>query len=113
MKSAVFYGKHDLRIEDYPMPKAGAHDIVIQVKACGVCGTDVHIYDGDKGAAEVTPPTILGHEFAGVIAEVGSEVTGYQLGDRVCIDPNCYCGTCEPCRSGEVYLPLICDWIYA
>lgn len=43
------YGKHDLRIEDYPMPKAGAHDIVIQVKACGVCGTDVHIYDGDKG----------------------------------------------------------------
>lgn len=45
MKSAVFYGKHDLRIEDYPMPKAGAHDIVIQVKACGVCGTDVHIYD--------------------------------------------------------------------
>jgi threonine dehydrogenase-like Zn-dependent dehydrogenase len=75
MKSAVFYGKHDLRIEDYPMPKAGAHDIVIQVKACGVCGTDVHIYDGDKGAAEVTPPTILGHEFAGVIAEVGSEVT--------------------------------------
>ena len=49
MKSAVFYGKHDLRIEDYPMPKAGAHDIVIQVKACGVCGTDVHIYDGDKG----------------------------------------------------------------
>ena len=103
MKSAVFYGKHDLRIEDYPMPKAGAHDIVIQVKACGVCGTDVHIYDGDKGAAEVTPPTILGHEFAGVIAEVGSEVTGYQLGDRVCIDPNCYCGTCEPCRSGEVH----------
>lgn len=103
MKSAVFYGKHDLRIEDYPMPKAGAHDIVIQVKACGVCGTDVHIYDGDKGAAEVTPPTILGHEFAGVIAEVGSEVTGYQPGDRVCIDPNCYCGTCEPCRSGEVH----------
>lgn len=49
MKSAVFYGKHDLRIEDYPMPKARAHDIVIQVKACGVCGTDVHIYDGDKG----------------------------------------------------------------
>lgn len=104
MKSAVFYGKHDLRIEDYPMPKAGAHDIVIQVKACGVCGTGVHIYDGDKGGggSNASNNTWI-TEFAGVIAEVGSEVTGYQLGDRVCIDPNCYCGTCEPCRSGEVH----------
>lgn len=103
MKSAVFYGKHDLRVEDYPMPEAGPHDVVIQVKACGVCGTDVHIYEGDKGAAEVTPPTILGHEFAGIIAETGSQVTEYKPGDRVCVDPNCYCGTCEPCRQGEVH----------
>ena len=73
------------------------------MKACGVCGTDVHIYEGDKGAAEVTPPTILGHEFSGVIAEVGSEVTNYKAGDRVCIDPNCYCGACEPCRNGVVH----------
>lgn len=68
-----------------------------------MCGTDVHIYEGDKGAAEVTPPTILGHEFSGVIAEVGSEVTNYKAGDRVCIDPNCYCGACEPCRNGVVH----------
>ena len=58
MKSAVFYGKHDLRVEDHPMPEMGAHDVLIRVKACGVCGTDVHIYEGDPGAAEVTPPTI-------------------------------------------------------
>ena len=103
MKSAVFYGKHDLRIEEHEMPAVGAKDILIQVKACGVCGTDVHIYEGDKGAAEVTPPTILGHEFAGVIAQVGSEVSGYKAGDRVCIDPNCYCGACEPCRNGVVH----------
>ena len=90
MKSAVFYGKHDLRVEEHEMPKVGPKDVLIQVKACGVCGTDVHIYEGDKGAAEVTPPTILGHEFSGVIAEVGSEVTNYKAGDRVCIDPNCY-----------------------
>ena len=103
MKSAVFYGKHDLRVEEHEMPKVGPKDVLIQVKACGVCGTDVHIYEGDKGAAEVTPPTILGHEFSGVISEVGSEVTNYKAGDRVCIDPNCYCGACEPCRNGVVH----------
>lgn len=100
MKSAVFYGKHDLRVENSPMPKVGPEDILIKVKACGICGTDVHIYEGDKGAAEVTPPTILGHEFSGVIAEVGSNVTKYKVGDRVCIDPNCYCGKCDFCRNG-------------
>ena len=92
MKSAVFYGKHDLRVENSPMPKAGPEDILIQVKACGICGTDVDIYEGDKGAAEVTPPTILGHEVSGVIAEVGCNVTKYKVGERVCIDPKCYCG---------------------
>ncbi len=100
MRSAVFYGKHDLRVEEHEMPEVGPDDVLIQVKACGVCGTDVHIYEGDKGAAEVTPPTILGHEFAGVIVQVGENVSNYKAGDRVCIDPNCYCGVCDPCRKG-------------
>lgn len=100
MRSAVFYGKHDLRVEEHEMPEVGPEDVLIQVKACGVCGTDVHIYEGDKGAAEVTPPTILGHEFAGVIVQVGENVSNYKAGDRVCIDPNCYCGVCDPCRKG-------------
>ena len=103
MKSAVFYGKHDLRVEDHPMPEMGAHDVLIRVKACGVCGTDVHIYEGDPGAAEVTPPTILGHEFSGVVEAVGSGVRNCRPGDRVCVDPNCYCGACEPCRNGVVH----------
>ena len=103
MKSAVFYGKHDLRVEESPKPSVGPHDVLIQVKACGVCGTDVHIYEGDKGAAAVTPPTILGHEFSGVVAEVGGAVTRCKPGDRVCIDPNCYCGACTPCRSGVAH----------
>lgn len=103
MRSAVFYGKHDLRVEEHEVPAVGPHDILIQVKACGVCGTDVHIYEGDKGAAEVTPPTILGHEFAGIISEVGSQVKNYKPGDRVCIDPNCYCGACDPCRNGVAH----------
>ena len=58
MRSAVFYGKHDLRIEDHEMPKVGPKDVLIQVKACGVCGTDVHIYEGDKGAAEEYIPAL-------------------------------------------------------
>lgn len=103
MKSAVFYGKHDLRIEEREVPLPGEREVLIQVKACGVCGTDVHIYEGDKGAAEVTPPTILGHEFSGIITKVGSGVTKYKIGDRVCVDPNCYCGACEPCKNGEVH----------
>ena len=103
MKSAVFYGKHDLRIEETPIPQPGERDVLIQVKACGVCGTDVHIYEGDKGAAEVTPPTILGHEFSGVVAAVGGKVKKFRPGERVCIDPNCYCGACDFCREGEVH----------
>ncbi|MGN0985154.1 MAG: zinc-dependent alcohol dehydrogenase family protein [Candidatus Enterenecus sp.] len=103
MKSAVFYGKHDLRIEEREMPAVGPQDVLIQVKACGVCGTDVHIYEGDEGAAAVTPPTILGHEFSGVVAEVGAEVTEWAVGDRVCVDPNRYCGRCGPCRSGMAH----------
>lgn len=100
MKSAVFYGRHDLRVEQQPKPVLGPKDVLVQVKVCGVCGTDVHIYEGDPGAAAVTPPTILGHEFSGIVAEVGEAVTGCKVGDRVCVDPNCYCGTCEACRNG-------------
>lgn len=100
MKSAVFYGKQDIRIEERRRPCIKEDEVLIQVKACGVCGTDVHIYQGDEGAAKVTPPTILGHEFSGVVVEVGAEVTGIRAGDRVCVDPNCYCGKCEPCRQG-------------
>jgi 2-desacetyl-2-hydroxyethyl bacteriochlorophyllide A dehydrogenase len=100
MKSAVFYGKHDIRVEEYDMPVVKENDVVIQVKACGICGTDVHIFEGDKGAATVTLPTILGHEFSGVITKIGKNVTRYKIGDRVCVDPNNYCGSCDYCREG-------------
>ena len=103
MKSAVFYGKLDLRIEESTIQQVGENEVLIKVKACGVCGTDIHIYEGDKGAAEVTCPTILGHEFSGVVTGVGSNVQTYKVGDRVCVDPNCYCGTCESCRNGVAH----------
>lgn len=100
MKSAVFYGKQDIRIEESPMPPVGRQDVLIRVMRCGVCGTDVHIYEGDKGAADTTPPTILGHEFSGIVEQVGEAVRGIRAGDRVCVDPNQLCGRCYYCRSG-------------
>lgn len=103
MKSAVFYGRHDMRVQESAVPEPGPEEVLIQVKACGICGTDIHIYEGDKGAAEVKPPTILGHEFSGMVVKTGSRVKRFQEGDRVCVDPNRYCGTCDFCRSGEVH----------
>ncbi len=103
MKSSVFYSKHNMKIEDRSMPKLAENEVMINVKACGICGTDVHIYEGDKGSADVTKPTILGHEFAGIITEIGSEVKNFKVGDRVSVDPNWYCGMCTPCRDGIVH----------
>lgn len=103
MRAAVFEGKGNIRVQDVPMPEVGPYDVLIQVHACGVCGTDVHIYNGDPGASPVVPPRILGHEFAGVITEVGDKVTRFKVGDRVDADPNKWCGSCRYCRQGEAH----------
>ena len=103
MKAAVFYGKEDIRVEQVKERKPGPNEVMIQVKSCGVCGTDVHIYEGAEGAAKTTPPTILGHEFSGVVCEVGADVKNVIVGDRVCVDPNDMCGECYYCRSGKAH----------
>ena len=100
MKAAVFYAKEDLRIENIEKPKAERGRIVIRVKACGICGTDVHIYHGDEGAAATPAGTVLGHEFAGIVEEVGEGVSSVKVGDRVCVDPNVLCNECYYCKSG-------------
>lgn len=100
MKSAVFYGKHDIKVEESPMPQLGEHDVLIKVMACGVCGTDVHIYEGDKGAADTTPPTILGHEFAGLVEQVGPGVRLGEGGRPGVRGSQPARGRCEYCRSG-------------
>ncbi len=103
MKSSVFYKKHDIQIEERDIPTPREHEVLINVKACGICGTDVHIYEGSPGSADVTKPTVLGHEFSGIITEVGSAVRNLKVGDRVTVDPNWYCGNCTPCRDGVVH----------
>lgn len=99
MKAAVFYKKNDLRIENIDIPKVKSDEVLVKVMACGICGTDIHIYEGDEGAAKTPPHTVLGHEFSGVVVEVGSSVKDVKVGDRVCVDPNKLCGSCYYCKS--------------
>lgn len=100
MKAGVFYKANDLRIEEIekPLPKAG--EVLIRVKACGICGTDVHIFSGDKGCFPTPAGTVLGHEFAGIVEAVGDGVKDIKAGDRVCVDPNKLCNDCYYCKSG-------------
>lgn len=100
MRAAVFYKKHDLKIEEIDMPTVGPEDVLVKVMACGICGTDVHIFHGDEGAAATPAGTVLGHEFAGIVEQVGVNVKGIAVGDRVCVDPNKLCNECDYCRSG-------------
>ena len=110
MKAAYFLGKETIELRQAPVPEPGPGDVLLRVAACGVCGTDVHIYHGDKGSAAVTPPVILGHELAGVVERVGPAVTSLRPGDRVTVDPNIYCGKCRYCRMGKKHL---CENLYA
>jgi len=100
MKSAVFYEKNNIKTEELPLPTPKADEVLIKVYACGICGTDVHIFNGDEGAAKTPSGTVLGHEFAGEIVEIGSNATEFKIGDRVCVDPNKLCGECYYCKSG-------------
>ena len=79
----------------------GPHEVLVKNMAAGICGTDIHIYLGEKGSAEVTPPVVLGHEYSGIVEKVGAEVAVVKVGDHVTVDPNIYCGRCIPCRMGH------------
>lgn len=104
MRASVFLGNEAFRVEERPMPTAGFGEVVVQNLVCGVCGTDVHIYHGEPGSADVNPPVVLGHEYAGIVTEVGEGVLSLKPGDHVTIDPNIYCGKCEYCRNGKKQL---------
>lgn len=84
------------------MPELAANEVLIRVEACGICGSDVHGYDGSSGRR--IPPIVMGHEAAGVVTAVGAEVRGFAVDDRVTFDSTVYCGGCEYCLRGEVNL---------
>jgi L-iditol 2-dehydrogenase len=104
MKALVLEEYGRLAYRDVPEPLIGQEDVLIQVKACGICGSDVHGMDGSTGRR--IPPVVMGHEAAGVIVDVGPNVSGWQPGDRVTFDSTIYCGKCHFCVRGE---PNLCD----
>ena len=104
MKALLLSKYKRLEIADLPEPTPGPGEVLVRVAACGICGSDVHGYDGSSGRR--IPPIVMGHEAAGTVAAIGSGVTGLAVGDRVTFDSTIYCGTCGYCRRGEVNL---CD----
>lgn len=99
MRAVVFEGIGKLTVTEVPDPTPGPADVIIEVAAVGICGTDVHLLDGEFEGARF--PIIPGHEVSGVIVEVGSEVTKLKKGDRVTVDNTLTCGDCEFCRNGR------------
>jgi len=92
-------------LEDVPVPAVGPNDVRIAVRRASICGTDLHVYDWNEWARRtITLPLTLGHEFMGVVVELGSEVSGYALGDRVSAEGHITCGYCRNCRAGRRHL---------
>ena len=102
MKALLLSEYNRLEMVEVPMPRPGPEEVLIRVEACGICGSDVHGFDGSTGRR--IPPIIMGHEAAGTITSVGSGVTEYRPGARVTFDSTIYCGKCEYCRRGEMNL---------
>jgi L-iditol 2-dehydrogenase len=105
MKALLLSEYKKLELADLPRPAPGPEEVLVQVAACGICGSDVHGYDGSSGRR--IPPIVMGHEAAGIVAEAGSSVTEFHKGDRVTFDSTVYCGDCDYCRRGEANL---CDF---
>ncbi|CAG9791083.1 unnamed protein product [Diatraea saccharalis] len=103
--AAVLYGPNDVRIEKWPMPEINNDELLIEISCVGICGSDVKLYmTGRCGLEELVEPMVIGHEGAGIVAKVGSNVVGFCVGDRVAIEPTQPCGACEHCKRGEYNL---------
>lgn len=102
MKAVLFTGKNTVQFTDLPDPKAGPGEVVVEVKASGICHTDFEVLKDNYGTGAF--PVVPGHEYAGVVVEVGSGVTEVKTGDRVAVDPNLECGTCRACKRGWAHL---------
>jgi len=104
MKALLLSKYRSFEIADLPVPQPGPEEVLIRVAACGICGSDVHGYDGSTGRR--IPPIVMGHEAAGVVAALGDGVKNLSVGDHVTFDSTVYCGACSFCRRGQVNL---CD----
>ena len=104
MKTLVLTQYNCFEIQDWPVPEIGPGEVLVQVAACGICGSDIHGMDGSTGRRR--PPIVMGHEAAGTIADKGADVHGWTVGDRVTFDSTIFCGTCWFCRRGQINL---CD----
>jgi L-iditol 2-dehydrogenase len=102
MKALTLTRYKEFEFGDAPDPDVGATDVLVAIHACGICGSDIHGMDGRSGRR--VPPIIMGHEAAGVVAEVGDDVTKWKVGDRVAFDSIIFCGKCEACVAGRTNL---------
>jgi L-iditol 2-dehydrogenase len=104
MKALLLKEYKVLEMTEMPEPQVGPDDLLVRVKACGICGSDIHGFDGSTGRR--VPPLVMGHEASGVVSKTGVNVTQFQAGQRVTFDSTIYCGRCFFCLRGEVNL---CD----
>ncbi len=102
MRALLLSDYKHLEVTRVAVPQVNAGEVLVKVAACGICGSDVHGYDGSSGRR--IPPVVMGHEAAGVITTVGEGVARFAVGDRVTFDSTVYCGECEFCRRGDVNL---------
>lgn len=102
VKALLLTEYKQLELTEIPQPEIGPEDLLIQVQACGICGSDIHGWDGSSGRR--IPPLVMGHEAAGIVATVGSNVTEFTEGDRVTFDSMVSCGDCWFCRRGDANL---------
>ena len=99
MKAAVYEALDTITVRDIPKPECGPDSIIVQVKACAVCGSDIRIFH--SGNNRVKPPQVIGHELSGIIHEVGANVQGFQPGDRIAMGADVPCGICPMCKAGN------------
>ncbi len=102
MHAMLLTAPSKLALVDFPRPEPGEGEVRLRVRACGICGSDIHGWDGSSGRRQ--PPLVMGHEAAGEIDALGGGVTGWRVGERVTFDSTIYCGECHYCRAGDVNL---------
>ena len=104
-RAAVLHGPGDVRVEDRAVPEPGPREVLVEVAAVGVCGSDIHYYEhGRIGSFVVRAPMVLGHESAGRVVALGEGATRHAVGDRVTLEPGVPCGRCRECRAGRYNL---------